>query len=717
MKTLLFIFLSIATIQMVQADEGMWLPILLNELNIEDMQSKGFKLTAEDIYSVNKSSMKDAVVLFNGGCTGELISDQGLMLTNHHCGGSSINALSTVEHNYLKDGYWAYDKSQELPCPGLYVTFIISMHDVTDRIVPYLNNQMDEATRSATIKSISANLQAEYIVGTHYSATVRPFYYGTEFYLFVTETFTDIRLVGAPPSIVGNFGGETDNWVWPRHTGDFSMFRIYADQENKPASYSETNKPFKPRYYFPISLKGVEENDFTMVYGFPGTTTEYLPSNAVDLLIHTTSPNRISCRDARVEIMNKYMSGNDTVTLMYASKVRRLANAYKKWKGEMYGLELNDAVEKKELFENKFQQWANTHEGKDYRNLLQEFDEAYQSYTPYTELVDYTSEAFYAVEIINYAGTYREFVNMLRNDTVSEAALQAKAETLLKNANGFYKNYSRQIDQEMFATMLRIYSEHVSKDLQSDYFKAQVLQYNGDFKLWAEAVFKKSVFANPEKLNKLLTDFTRKKGKKLPADPAFKLYEEVTKQYEEQSKTYIAPLNEKINILLRKYMTGLRKMQPTKEFYPDANSTLRVAYGTVSSYTAKDAVIYTYQTTDKGIEQKYIAGDEEFDVPAKLLDLIKANEFGRYADKNGDLPIGFIASNHTTGGNSGSPVINGNGELIGTNFDRVWEGTMSDVMYDINRCRNISVDIRYILFIIDEYAGAKNIMDELWIVQ
>jgi hypothetical protein len=700
-----------------KADEGMWLPILLGEINIEDMRSKGFRLNAEDIYSVNKSSMKDAVVSFGGGCTGEMISGEGLLLTNHHCGFTSINALSTIESNYLRDGFWSYNKKEEIPCPGLTVTFIISMHDVTDSIIGYLTDDMDENSRNATIQKISASLQATFTEGTHYGAIVRPFYYGTEFYLFVTETFTDIRLVGAPPSSVGNFGGETDNWVWPRHTGDFSLFRIYAGADNKPAAYSESNVPFKPRYFFPISIKGVKENDFTMVYGFPGRTQEYLPSFAVDLLISETNPNRIGCRDARLAIMDAYMSGNDTITLMYASKAKGLANAYKKWKGEMAGLKANNAVEKKQEFEAKFQNWANTHVGKDYRYLLDEFEKSYTSYRPYSELMDFTSEAFFAVEVLNYAGRYRSLAALLRSDTTAEEALIAEAEKLLSQSAGFYKNYSVKIDRDMFATMLKIYSDRVAKDLQSPYFKSQVSEYNSDFEAWADAIFKKSIFADQAKIGKVLTDFSAKKGKKIMQDPVFKLYEEVANHYNEQINTMAGPLTQQINGQMRRYMTAQRMMQPDNDFYPDANSTLRIAYGNAMGYQARDAVYYTYQTTDAGIEQKYIAGDEEFDMPEKLMQLMSNNDFGRYADANGSLPIAFIASNHTTGGNSGSPVINANGELIGTNYDRVWEGTMSDVMYDINRCRNISLDIRYTLFVIDKYAGAKNLIDEMWIVE
>lgn len=710
------VLLSVTTFA-VRADEGMWLPILLEQLNIEDMQARGFKLTAEDIYSVNHSSMKDAVVLFGGGCTGEMISGEGLLLTNHHCGFSSINDLSTLDNNYLRDGFWAKNKGEEIPAPGLKVTFIISMHDVTDSILSYVTADMDENMRNATIKQRISALEAAYKKGTHYEAFVRAFYYGNAYYLFVTETFTDIRLVGAPPASVGNFGGETDNWVWPRHTGDFSIFRVYAGKDNKPAPYNTDNVPFKPRYHFPISLKGVKEGDFTMVYGFPGRTQEYLTSYAVDLTINSTNPNRIECRDNRLAIMNSYMLGNDTVTLQYASKAKGLANAYKKWKGEKTGLELNDAIAKKQAYEKQFQSWANTHAGKDYRDLLSQLESLYGKYKAYAELIDYTSEAFFAVEAIDFASDFESLISKALADTMSSDALTQLAAQYKANAVGFYGGYDRRIDKEMFATMLALYSARVQKELQSDYFKTTAAKYNYDFTAWADAIFAKSAFTQPEKLYAALNNFSAKKAKKLAADPMYKLYSEVATLYATQIKQYVQPIQAELNILMRDYMRAQMLMEPDALFYPDANSTLRVTYGNVQGYTAKDAVQYYYMTTDAGLEQKYRAGDEEFDLPKKLIELVEKNDFGPYADASGSLPVAFIASNHTTGGNSGSPVINAQGELIGTNYDRVWEGTMSDIMYDVNRCRNISLDIRYTLFIIDKYAGATNLIKELTIVQ
>jgi len=717
MKRITFIALIVLATQQLKADEGMWLPILLEQLNIEDMQARGFKLTAEDIYSVNKSSMKDGVVLFGGGCTGAIISNEGLLISNHHCAFSNINKMSSLENNYLRDGFWAKSKNMEIPTPGLTITFIISMHNVTDSIIPYLNNNMDEATRAGIIKQLSTKLEAQFKNGTHYDASVKAFYYGNEFYLFVTETFKDIRLVGTPESSVGNFGGETDNWVWPRHTGDFSIFRIYANSENKPAEYNANNVPFKARYSFPISIKGVAEGDFTMAMGFPGRTQEYLSSYAVDLTINSTNLNRITCRDVRLEIINKYMSGNDTVTLMYASKVKSLANAYKKWSGESKGLILNDAVAKKEAFESKFQQWANTHEGKDYRYLLQEMDSAYAQFEPYAELTDYTTEAFYAIELLNFAGGYRTIAALTTTDTTTMATYQTLASNFLKNADGFYKKYYVKIDRELFASMIKVYAENVDKKLQSDYFKAEAEKYAYDYERWASDIFEQSVFADEVKLKKALTNFSAKKAKKIMKDPAYLLYAEVTTTYSNQIKTSGSPLNERVNALMRKYMQAQRLMQPDKDFYPDANSTLRVAYGNVKGYAPRDGVYYTYKTTDKGIEEKYMPGDEDFNMPVKLIQLLEENDFGRYKNSDGELPIAFVATNHTTGGNSGSPIINGNGECIGINYDRVWEGTMSDIMFDPNVCRNITLDFRYILFIVDKYAGADYVMKELKIVE
>ncbi len=701
----------------VYGDEGMWLPLLLKQLNEADMPRKGLKLSAEDIYSVNKSSLKDAVVLFGEGCTGEIISSKGLLLTNHHCGFSSIASLSSIEKDYLKNGFWAYRMEDELPAPGLTVTFIIRMEDVTGKITSALNDAMSEQERSKKIREVAAGIERAAVEGTHYDASVRSFYNGNEFYLFVMETFKDIRLVGTPPASVGNYGGETDNWIWPRHTGDFSMFRIYANNENKPAAYSKDNVPFKPRYHFPVSLAGVKEGDFTMVYGFPGRTTEYLSSYAVDITQNISNPNRVAIREARIKIIDDAMHGNDTIRLQYSPKVRRLANAYKKWNGEMIGLKKNNAVGKKQQFENTFRQWTSTAaEGKKYAGLLDELKSAYDQYRPLAKTVDFTNEATNGVELMNYAANYNELVDLCKNDTIADSVIAAKAQKIIKSSQGFFKNYRVAIDKEVFSRLMKMYSDSVAQTYQPDYLEQQVMKYNGDFNKYADLVFEKSFMTSQEKVEAVLKNFKRKSLKKITADPAYALYDAISTAYDEVVVDKVNKINESIIKLNRTYMQAQREFMKDKVFYPDANSTLRIAYGNVKGYYPRDGVYYTPQTNLSGAIEKYVSGDEDFDLPKKLIELYEKKDFGQYA-VNGEVPVAFIATNHTTGGNSGSPVLNANGQLIGTNFDRVWEGTMSDIMFDPDRCRNITLDIRYTLFIIDKYAGAKNLIDEMELVK
>jgi len=656
--------------------------------------------------------MKDAVVLFGGGCTGEIISDKGLLLTNHHCGYSAVQAQSSVDHDYLTDGYWAMTPEQELPCPNLTVTFIVRIEDVSDSINKNLTASMSEIERDSKIRDLCANLEAKAIAGTHYDAKIKPFFNGNQFFLFVTETFKDIRLVGAPPSSIGNFGADTDNWMWPRHTGDFSMFRIYAGADNKPSAYSKENVPYKPRYHFTISLKGVEKNDFTMVYGFPGRTTEYLSSYAVDLIQNISDPNRVAIRDTRLKIMDDGMHGNDTIRLQYAPKAKGLANAYKKWKGEMIGLKKNDAVGKKQKFENDFRQWTSTADGKKYATMLDDLKNAYDQYRPLAKTVDFTNEAAYGVELINYAENFDKLVMLCKSDSTPDSTITAEAEKILKNSAGFFKNYRVAIDKKVFAALIKMYSDSVSQTYQPDYLEAEVLKYNGDINKYTDMVFEKSFMTSMEKTEKALKNFKRKSLKKITNDPAYALMDAISTSYDNVVVEKVSKINESITKLNRTYLQAQREFQKDKTFYPDANSTLRVAYGNVKGYYPRDGVYYQPQTTLGGAVEKYIPGDDEFNLPQKLRDLYAQKDFGRYG-VNGDVPLAFIATNHTTGGNSGSPVLNANGEFIGTNFDRVWEGTVSDVMFDPNRCRNITLDVRYTLFIIDKYAGAKNLIDEM----
>lgn len=710
----IFLFLLIFShSQFSFADEGMWIPLLLKQLNETDMQNKGLKLSAEDIYSVNHSSLKDAVLLFGGGCTGEVISDQGLLVTNHHCGYSSIQYLSSMEHNYLKDGFWAYSKEQELAVPNLSVTFIISIENVTQKIISQLVPGIPENLREKKVIQLTDSLTKAAVAGTHYKAFIRPFFYGNEYYMFITETFNDVRLVGAPPEAIGNYGGETDNWIWPRHTGDFSMFRIYAGKDNKPAAYSKENIPFKPRNFLKISTSGIKENDFTMVYGFPGRTQEYLPSYTVDLTINETNPTRVHIRDIRLGKMHEGMSGNDTVRLQYASKYRSLANAYKKWKGEMLGLKRFDGMAKKQDYEKQFQLWADADPSRKvkYGKLLEELSTSYKDLEPLSRLNDYTAEAANGIELLSFSLGFQALIDSSKSINCKDSVLNKMAEKLATGSQGFFKNYNKQIDKNIFYAMMVLMKDSLSKELKP----AELIANENNLKQYTNIIYDQSLFVSKEKLKKFLETFKRKKFKTLDSDKAFVLAKAFKTNFENKAAEQYNNLNYKINLLMRTYMKAQREMNPEKKFYPDANLTLRVAYGNVKPYTPRDAVQYETATTLGGIMQKMIPGDEEFSVPEKLVQLYRNKDFGTYA-VNGDVPVAFIASNHTTGGNSGSPVLNAKGELIGVNFDRVWEGTMSDIMFDPDHCRNIILDIRYFLFIVDKFAGAKNLVAEMKLV-
>jgi len=699
----------------VFAGEGMWLPIFLKQLNEADMQSKGMKVSAEDIYSVNKSSMKDAVVLFGGGCTGEIISDQGLLLTNHHCGYSQIQSHSSVEKNYLKNGFWSYTMDEELACPGLSVTFIIRMEDVTEPITAELSLTMSELDREEKIKEISSELIKKAVEGTHYSGSIRAFYNGNQFYLYVMETFKDVRLVGTPPNSIGKFGGDTDNWMWPRHTGDFALFRVYAGADNKPADYSPTNVPFKPRHFFPISIKGVQSGDFTMVYGFPGRTTQYIPSAAIKNIIEVTNPSRIKIRDARLKIIDEAIRTNDKLRIQYSAKQASIANAWKKWQGELKGLERLETLQVKQKEEAAFKKWYSENNKSEYATLLPDFNIAHASLAPLIKVQDYINEAAYGVELLKYARAMNKLAELSTAEEIDEDAVNKEAARILAGASGFYRDFDVATDKKLFASMMYLYFADIDVTMHPDELKEIFSKHKGDFSKYADELYSKSAFADSVKLKSLLTNYSSKKSKQLIKDPAFKIAQGFWVVYTKHLEKELTRLNGVVNVLNRKYMAAQMEMQKDRKFYPDANSTLRVAYGQVSGYEPKDAVTYSYFTTIEGILEKEDASIEEFEVPAKLKSLANSGDFGRYG-VNGTLPVAFVASNHTTGGNSGSPVLNANGELIGTNFDRVWEGTMSDIDFDPDQCRNISLDIRFTLFIIDKFAGCKRLIDELKIV-
>jgi hypothetical protein len=697
-------------------DEGMWLPILLKQLNESDMKANGLKLNAEDIYSLNKTSLKDAVVLFGGGCTGEIISDQGLLLTNHHCGYSSINAHSSVKNNYLQKGYWAKDHSEELSNPGLTATFIIRMEDVSAKVNAVLSDSMNEATRNIRISAISKKLKMEAEAGTHYEAYVKPFYNGSEFYLFVTEVFKDVRLVGAPPESIGKFGGETDNWVWPRHNADFCLFRIYANKNNEPAEYSKENVPYKPRYHIPISLKGEEENDFTMVYGFPGRTSEYLTSFAVDMIQHESDPVKIELREKRLEVIKDEMAKSDSLRLRYATKFAGISNGYKKMMGEVNGLEKYDAVTLKKKEEEQFMKRLDAMpaaKGK-YRYLLGDIQKAYSVFRPLNKARDLFTEGIMSVELLNHYFEYYKLVTLVKQAKGKKEEYKMALENLRKASGTFIKYFPREADKKTFISMMKIYMQEIDPALAPLILKEVSEKYKGSITLYAEKIYKNPFVLDARKTAKLF-DNVEKGISKLEKDDGFRLVKALYENYEEKVKVPVNKAESEVNALNKRYLDALREVMSERKFYPDANSTLRVSYGKVKDYFPKDGTRYDYFSTLQGVMQKEKAGDPEFTVAPRLKELYNQKDFGRYADKDGQMHVAFIATNHTTGGNSGSPVFNGKGQLIGTNFDRNWEGTMSDIMYDPSQVRNIALDIRYTLFIIDKFAGARYLVDEMTI--
>ena len=697
------------------ADEGMWLPQLLAALNEKEMKKMGMKINASDIYNINKGSLKDAIVSFGGFCTAEVISDKGLLLTNHHCGFDAIQNHSSLQNNYIRDGFWAYNNGQELQNPGLFATFIISIDEVTTTVLNGITTNMNERERQSAIdKNIDGykkNIKKE----SYQDIIIRPFFEGNKYFMFVTETYKDVRLVGAPPSSIGNFGKDTDNWMWPRHTGDFSMFRIYAGKDNKPADYSAGNVPYKPKRSLNISLNGMKEGDFTMVFGFPGRTTEYLHSAAVEQIMNVSDPAKIAIREKALNVLNSFMRKDEQIKIQYAAKYAGIENAYKKWKGEVLGLRSSNAVGKKQELEGSFEKIVLSQPAMNiaYVDLLKKLKQAYADIEPYALARDYYNEIISKIELFGFAANANSVVTAFTKD---ETAYKKAAAEVSEKLTGTFREYNATVDQKLFEVLLEMYVNNQKEENVSPLLKKLLAENGNSYAALAKIVYSQTALTDLNKAKNLINGVAAGGIQTVTNDIAASLYSDIFKTYVTTVTPKLNEIQNTINQLQRTYMQAQMDVFTKKKFYPDANSTLRLTYGNVKGYTARDAVQYNFYTYLDGVMEKYKPGDYEFDVPQKLIDLYNKKDFGQYG-VNGKQPVCFIAANHTTGGNSGSPALDAYGNLVGLNFDRVWEGTMSDINYDKNICRNIMVDIRYVLFIVDKFAGAKNIISELKLVK
>jgi hypothetical protein len=713
-KLLSLLVLAMVLAGPLKADEGMWLPALIQKLNINAMHEKGFKLSAEDLYSINNSSLKDAVVSIQG-CTAEMISPDGLMLTNHHCAFGDIQRHSSVEHDYLQNGFWAKSKSDELTCQGKFARFLIRVEDVTEKVLADVKAGMTYEERQKAVREASAKIEREATANSQYQATVASFFESNQYFLFVYETYRDVRLVGAPPQSLGKFGGETDNWVWPRHTADFSIYRVYAGPDGKPAAYSKDNIPLKPKRYFAISIKGVQDGDFSMIMGYPGRTKRYRTSTEVQVEMDVINKIRVDVREKKLAIIKQYMDTGPKARLQYADKFANSANYYKYSIGQNNGLKNLHVIDRKKEQEEAFTRWvAETPERKaKYGKALDLILNAYTSLDDDIAM-NYLQEALRGgPEIIRQAYGFRVFYSMLDKPEENKDAIKKMAENIERQNADFYKDYDAATDQKLAATLFRLYAERVKPEYFPKFFSTIQSKFKGNYEKFAEKMFEGTIFSDPARMSAFLKNPSKKViDKDLASKAAVDIFDMMQTLAKEAEKN--TPQLEEGRHLL---VAGLMEMNPGKTFYPDANSTMRMTYGTVGNYQPHDGIIYKETTTTQGYLEKEIPGDDEFDVPARMKELILKKDFGRYANKKGELETCFISNNDITGGNSGSPVLNANGELTGIAFDGNWEAMSGDIAFEPDLQRTICVDIRFVLWVVDKFAGASHLLDEMTIVQ
>lgn len=693
-------------------DEGMWLPMFFKNLNYTTMQKMGLKLTADELYSINNSSLKDAIVQFGSGCTGEIVSDKGLLFTNHHCGYESIVGQSTVEHDYLKNGFWAYNLSEEIPIPGLTVSFLVRMDDVTKDILGNYANKLGKTPNEDSIAVRIAQLKEKYSEKGQYKVDIKPFFEGLEYYMFVYEVFTDIRLVGAPPASIGKFGGDTDNWMWPRHTGDFSIFRVYANSDNKPAKFSKDNKPYKPKHYLPISLKGVNKGDFTMIWGYPGSTERYMTSGEVANTINISDPSIVRAGEYMLPTMKKMMEKEERINLLYASDYAGYMNLWKNKKGELRGLKRLDVYEKKKALEERLTKWISEDKLRQekYGDVVKDINDAC------TIIGNSKTTKFSWYSNLGLMSNQRALLAFRVAMTLSlkdkkDPKYNMIIERLTKNGLEHFAKYDQETEKELFRSLITMFS---TIDKNNPIYKKLNDKFDGNIDKYVETAFKESVFGSKEAFEKFMKNPKPKRlDNDLIAQAALTAYSFLNGQ---EDKEFVKA-EENLGNARRRFIAALREMDPSIVQYPDANLTMRMTYGQVLDYFPADAIHYDYTTTLSGVMEKEDPTSDEFTVPAKLKELYNKKDFGQYVNSKGDITTCFLSNNDITGGNSGSPILNAEGQLIGLAFDGNWEAMSGDIAFEPALQRTINVDIRYVLFIIDKYAGAKNLIDELKIIK